>query len=86
MAALREIAAAKGHSNAELALAWQLNKQPYVIPIPGTRRIAYLESNVSAADIALSTLEIAALDSLFDPAAVSGARYPEVGFTGVETE
>ena len=86
VAALGELATAKGVSNAQLALAWLLNKQPHVIPIPGTRRIAYLESNVSAVGIGLSADEIAALDRLFDPMAVAGARYPEAGFVGVEKE
>ena len=84
VAALGELAAARGLSNAQLALAWLLNKAPHVIPIPGTRRIAYLESNVSAADIALSADEVGQLDRLFDPLAVAGARYPEGGFVGVE--
>lgn len=82
--ALGELAAARGLSNAQLALAWLLNKAPHVIPIPGTRRIAYLESNVSAADIALTADELGQLDRLFDPLAVAGARYPEGGFVGVE--
>ena len=84
--ALADAAAARGCSSAQLALAWLLNKQPHVIPIPGTRRIAYLESNVAAARIALSANEIAELDRLFDPAAVAGARYPEAGFVGVEKD
>ena len=84
VAALGELAVARGLSNAQLALAWLLNKAPHVIPIPGTRRIAYLESNVSAADIALSADELGQLDRLFDPLAVAGARYPEGGFVGVE--
>lgn len=82
--ALGELAVARGLSNAQLALAWLLNKAPHVIPIPGTRRIAYLESNVSAADIALTADELGQLDRLFDPLAVAGARYPEGGFVGVE--
>ena len=84
VAALGELAAARGLSNAQLALAWLLNKAPHVIPIPGTRRITYLESNVSAADITLTADELAELDRLFDPLAVAGARYPEGGFVGVE--
>lgn len=84
VAALADAAAARGCSSAQLALAWLLNKQPHVIPIPGTRRIAYLEANVQAAGITLSVAEIAALDRLFEPAAVAGARYPEAGFLGVE--
>lgn len=85
VAALADAAAARGCSSAQLALAWLLNKQPHTIPIPGTRRIAYLEANVQAAGIVLSAEEIAALDRLFEPTAVAGARYPDAGFLGVES-
>ena len=84
VAALADAASARGCSSAQLALAWLLHKQPHTIPIPGTRRIAYLEANVQAAGIVLSAAEIAALDRLFEPAAVAGARYPDAGFLGVE--
>lgn len=83
--ALDEFASARGSGGAQVALAWLLNKHPHVIPIPGTRRIAYLESNVRAADITLSVDEIARLDRLFDPESVAGARYPDAGFVGIET-
>lgn len=85
VAALADAAAARGCSSAQLALAWLLNKQPHTIPIPGTRRIAYLEANVQAAGILLSADEVAALDRLFEPTAVAGARYPDAGFLGVES-
>lgn len=84
VAALGEFANARGWSHAQVALAWLLKRQPHVIPIPGTRRIAYLESNVSAAGITLTADEMAELDRLFDPAAIAGNRYPEAGFVGVE--
>ncbi|WP_019572729.1 aldo/keto reductase [Curvibacter lanceolatus] len=84
VAALGGFAEARGLSNAQVALAWLLNKAPHVIPIPGTRRISYLESNAASAGMALSADEMAWLDRLFDPAAVAGARYPEAGFAGVE--
>ena len=82
---LADFAAQRGHSSSQVALAWLLNKHPHVIPIPGTRRISYLESNVGAADIALSPAEIAQLDTLFDPREVAGARYPEAGMVGIES-
>lgn len=85
VAALSEIAAARHVSNAQLALAWLLNKFPQVIPIPATRRLSYLESNVAAAGIFLGAGELAQLDSLFDPTRVEGARYPDAGFVGMET-
>ena len=73
---LREMAAAKGCSPAQLALAWILNKQDIVVPIPGTIKISHLEQNAAAADIGLSAGEVAALDAAFPPDAISGERYP----------
>ena len=81
---LGRFAANKGMTNAQAALAWLLNKHPHVVPIPGTRRISYLEQNAAAASFALSALEIAELDALFLPEAVEGGRYPEAGMTGIE--
>lgn len=85
VASLASFAAERQLSNSQVALAWMLNKHPHVIPIPGTRRIAHLESNVSAADIVLTPGEIAQLDLLFDPTVVAGARYPDAGLVGMET-
>lgn len=75
--ALKDFAAAKGATSAQIALAWILNKQDNVIPIPGTRRQKYLEENVAATRIRLSPEEVATLDALFVPEAVAGTRYPE---------
>lgn len=82
--ALAAFAQARGWESSQVALAWLLNKQPHVIPIPGTRRIGYLESNARAAAITLTAAELAELDRLFDPAQVAGARYPDAGFVGIE--
>lgn len=76
-------AKARGLSNAQVALAWLLAKHPHVIPIPGTRRIAYLEQNAAAVGHSLNAAEIAELDALFDPAKISGQRYPEAGMVGL---
>lgn len=56
-----------------------------MLPIPGTRRISYLESNVGAVGVQLDAAEIAALDQLFNPERVAGARYPDAGFVGIES-
>ncbi|MBX5442117.1 MAG: aldo/keto reductase [Solirubrobacteraceae bacterium] len=66
------IAAGHGATPAQVALAWVLSRGEQVVPIPGTRRIAYLEENVAAAGLALSENDLRALDAL--PPAV-GARY-----------
>lgn len=81
---LQDFSAARGSTSAQIALAWLLNKHPHVIPIPGTRQIPYVEQNVAAAKITLTAAELAALDEIFLPAHVSGARYPAAGFAGVE--
>jgi aryl-alcohol dehydrogenase-like predicted oxidoreductase len=81
---LHAFASAHGMTNAQVALAWLLNKHPHVVPIPGTRRITYLEQNVAAAGVALTTEEITELDRWFAPDHVVGARYPEAGMVGIE--
>lgn len=80
---LAHFAARKGVTSAQIAVAWILNKQDNVIPIPGTRRIKYLKENAAAADIRLSQEEIATLDLLFSPEEVAGTRYPEAGMTAI---
>lgn len=81
---LHHFATARGMSNAQVALAWLLGKHPKVLPIPGTRRIAYLEQNAAAADFPLSAQELAELDTLFAPEQVAGERYPAAGMVGIE--
>lgn len=84
VAELAAFAAARGHANGQVALAWLLSRHHHVIPIPGTRRIAYLEQNVAATDLVLSEDEIAELDRIFDPARVVGERYHAAGMVGLE--
>jgi aryl-alcohol dehydrogenase-like predicted oxidoreductase len=60
---------------AQLALAWLLAKGDDVVPIPGTKRVKYVEENAGAADIRLSQSEIDELESTFTPDAAVGARY-----------
>ena len=81
---LNRFAATKGVTNAQVALAWLLCKHPHVLPIPGTRRINYLEQNAAAIDLVLTTADIAELDALFAPSAIEGGRYPEAGMVGIE--
>ncbi|WP_428825411.1 aldo/keto reductase [Azonexus sp. IMCC34842] len=84
VAELGRFASAHRLTNAQVALAWLLDKHPHVVPIPGTRRIAYLEQNVAAADVLLNADEIAELDRMFAVERVAGARYPEAGMVGIE--
>ena len=81
---LANFAAEHEQTPAQIALAWLLNKHPHVIPIPGTRRIPYLQQNVAAAAITLSAAQIAWLDDVFTPANIHGARYPDAGMVGIE--
>src|SRR6476659_4896382 len=73
-AAVRELAARKGVKPGQVALAWLLHKGPDIVPIPGTKRRAYLEENVAAADVRLGAAEMAALDAALTPEKVSGPR------------
>ena len=62
---------------AQLALAWLLAKGDEIVPIPGTKRVKYVEENVGAGDVRLSQSEIDELESTFTPDAAAGARYTE---------
>src|SRR5512133_2690689 len=75
--AVRALAARKGATPGQLALAWLLHKGDDVVPIPGTKRRRFLEENVAAADVALSPAELAALDAALAPEKVAGPRYDE---------
>lgn len=77
VARLEAMAAQKGVTTAQLALAWVLNQGDFVVPIPGARKIAHLEQNVAAAGIALSPEELSALGEAVAPEKVAGARYSE---------
>ncbi len=76
---LKRLAAAKGATAAQLALAWVLAQGDFIVPIPGTRKIHRLEENVAAADIVLSTAELAAIEAAFPHEAAMGGRYNEAG-------
>jgi aryl-alcohol dehydrogenase-like predicted oxidoreductase len=74
---VRELAQQKGCTPAQLALAWVMAQWPHIVPIPGTRRKANLEENLGALAVTLDAAELAAIDAVFPPGAVAGARYPE---------
>ncbi len=78
-------ATSKNCSPAQLALAWVMAKSPQIIPIPGTKRRKYLEENVAACNIKLSSKEVSDLDALFAPDAVKGEQYPEQGMKLLDT-
>lgn len=72
---IEEMAADKGATAAQLALAWVLAKGDFIVPIPGARKIHHLEQNAAAADIALTSEEVARLDEMLSPDKIAGARY-----------
>ncbi len=72
---LQEVAAARGCSSSQLALAWLLAKGPDIVPIPGTKRRTYLESNAAAVELELTRHHVNALDAAFPPDAARGERY-----------
>jgi aryl-alcohol dehydrogenase-like predicted oxidoreductase len=73
--AIGEMARSKGCQPSQIALSWVLAQGDFIAPIPGTKRVAYLEENVAAAEIALTGPERSKLDALFSPDAVVGERY-----------
>jgi aryl-alcohol dehydrogenase-like predicted oxidoreductase len=77
VARLEQLAAARGVSAAQLALAWLLAQGEQIVPIPGVRRLANLEQNVAAAELVLSAAELAAIGAAVPAGAVRGARYSE---------
>jgi aryl-alcohol dehydrogenase-like predicted oxidoreductase len=74
---LARIARNKGATPGQIALAWLLAQKPWIVPIPGTRKIHRLEENVGAADIELSSAELAEIDDAASKIEVQGGRYAE---------
>lgn len=74
---VQTLAADKGVTAGQLALAWVLAQGDFIIPIPGTKQRKYLEENVAAVSITLSPAELAALAAIFPAHASAGLRYPE---------
>lgn len=72
---VRQLAAARGCTAAQFALAWLLAQWEGVLPIPGTRKIANLDSNAAAAGLTLTDEELRAIEAVFPPGAAAGARY-----------
>ena len=73
--AVRDIATGKGLTPAQVALAWLLHKGEDIVPIPGTKRRAYLEENVRAAEVRFTKDDMTSLDAALAPNRISGPRY-----------
>jgi aryl-alcohol dehydrogenase-like predicted oxidoreductase len=78
--AVREMAAEKGVTAGQLALAWVLAQGEDVVPIPGTKRRSYLEENAGAVAVELSADDLARLDAIAPPDVAVGGRYPDSSY------
>ena len=76
---VRALAEAKAATPGQVALAWLLAQQPFVVPIPGTRRLSRVEENAGATQVPLSADEVADLDALATRVGVQGDRYNPAG-------
>jgi aryl-alcohol dehydrogenase-like predicted oxidoreductase len=78
VASVEEIASEKGVTPSQLALAWVLAQGEDVVPIPGTKRVKYLEENVGAVDVELTEDDLRRIDEAFPKGATAGDRYPDM--------
>jgi aryl-alcohol dehydrogenase-like predicted oxidoreductase len=78
VARVGEIAEEKDVTPAQLALAWVLCQGDDIVPIPGTKRVRYLEENARATDIELTDADLARIEEAFPKGATSGERYPDM--------
>ena len=81
---VRAIAADKGCSASQLALAWVLARDPQIVPIPGTRRRRNLEENIAALDIVLSAADLARIEAVFPVRAAAGERYAPASMAALD--
>jgi aryl-alcohol dehydrogenase-like predicted oxidoreductase len=77
IATLKGLAADKGVTPAQLALAWVLHQGDFIVPIPGARKIKHLEENAAAADLKLSATDLTKIGDALSPTQVAGKRYTD---------
>ena len=80
---VEQMAADKRCTASQLALAWLLHQGDDVVPIPGTKRVKYLEENVAAIEVTLSDAELRRIDAIAPKGIAAGTRYPEAGMATV---
>ncbi|WP_426593501.1 aldo/keto reductase [Cellulomonas sp. McL0617] len=80
---VRALARAKDVTPGQIALGWLLAQQPWIVPIPGTRRLTRVEENIGATQVALSADEVALLDGAAERFGVQGNRYNDAGMSAV---
>jgi aryl-alcohol dehydrogenase-like predicted oxidoreductase len=83
---LKSIADARSCTPGQLALAWLLAQGDHIAPIPGTKRVKYLEENAAAADIELTAAEVAEIDALFAAENIAGERYAPAGMRSLDRD
>jgi len=80
---VEQLAAEKGCTPSQLALAWLLHRGDDIVPIPGTKRVRYLEENAGARDVKLSAADMKRIDEIAPLGVAAGTRYPEQGMKTV---
>jgi aryl-alcohol dehydrogenase-like predicted oxidoreductase len=81
---IEELAAAKNCTPSQLALAWVLAQGDDIVPIPGTKRIHYLDDNLSAVEVRLSAEDLAQIDAILPAGVAAGARYNEQAMRAID--
>lgn len=74
---VKDFAKEKKATPAQIALAWILSRKPWIVPIPGTRKLGRLEENLGGADIELTSEDLVRIDETLNKISITGARYPE---------
>jgi len=74
---LRAVAERRNATPAQIALAWLLAQKPWIVPIPGTRKLERLEENIGAAAVELTSADLREIESAASRITIQGARYPE---------
>ncbi|TAM60117.1 aldo/keto reductase [bacterium] len=81
---LQALAERKGVTASQLALAWLLQRGTDIVPIPGTKRRRYLEENVAATKVTLTSAELTAIEAVVPKGAASGERYPAAAMANLD--
>ena len=81
---IEELADEKGCTPAQLALAWLLAREDYIVPIPGTKHRKYVEQNAKAVDIELTDEELKKIDEIAPKGVAAGMRYPEQSMKSID--
>jgi aryl-alcohol dehydrogenase-like predicted oxidoreductase len=80
---VEQMAREKGCTTAQLALAWVLAQGEDIVPIPGTRHIKYLDENIDALEVKLTSADLKRLDEILPPGAAAGTRYHARGMESI---